>query len=377
MPFICYRHGLGRTDFFILNDPELSFREIVRKNMISVKNETSTNALKLERPEDILKLDRNEIVVKLEKGEGTLKIEKIGSTPLKVEIPIEDDSGVKVEKSDSASVKTEPAEGGDSIKTTCDVSVREDGEEKDGLSCERTEVTVSDEPKCDLKSTTSGIEKTDNSKNSQCSPSDEKSESEELKQGTEAQELEKVSNCDTLKRTLEAPPMDIVPQEVDVHEDVQVPKDINLSNVSETSNTENKDLDTHINMLSSDLVKTEGALSDKLKKEMEDEKKNADVKMETGSVKSESDINSVKEETRTDLSGSTDISKTHSSGNTEVVDRFKAMFPELEVMHRFPEIDTTVVADKQSTIAQLLQQSYQNPIKWPKVRHCKIILILC
>lgn len=334
--------------------------------MISVKNETS-NALKLERPEDILKLDRNEIVVKLEKGEGTLKIEKIGSTPLKVEVPSEDDGGVKVEKSDSASVKTEPSEAADSIKTNCDDSVKEDSGEKESVSCERTEVTVSGESKCDL---TSGIEKTDNSIISQCSPSEVKSDAEELKQGADSQELEKVNNCDTLKRTLEAPPMDVVPQEMEVDEDEQVPKDINLSNVSETSNNESKSLDTEKDLSSSDVIKTEGPFSDeKLKKDVDEDKKNVDVKLETGSVKSESDINSVKEETRTDLSGSTDLSKTHSSGNTEVVDRFKAMFPELEVMHRFPEIDTTVVADKQSTIAQLLQQSYQNPIKWPKVRY--------
>lgn len=336
--------------------------------MISVKSET-TNALKLERPEDILKLDRNEIVVKLEKGEGTLKIEKIGSTPLKVEIPSEDDSGVKVENSNSASVKVEPAEDIDSIKTNCDVSVKETSEEKDGVSCERTEVTVSDEPKCDLKSTTSGIEKTDNSIISQSSPSEVKSESEEVQQGTNSHELEKVNNCDTLKKTLEAPPMEVVPQEMEIEEDEQVPKDINISNVSETSNIENSNLDTNKELSNPEVNKNDGPLSENLKKEIDDDKKNIDVKMETGSVKSESDINSVKEETRTDLSGSTDLSKTQSSGNTEVVDRFKAMFPELEVMHRFPEIDTTVVADKQSTIAQLLQQSYQNPIKWPKVRY--------
>ena len=79
--FLSFRHGLGRTDFFILNDPDLSFVDVLRKHLVldqpvpmqkeGVKLETD---IKFERPEDILRTDKNEIIVKLEKGEGTLKI---------------------------------------------------------------------------------------------------------------------------------------------------------------------------------------------------------------------------------------------------------------------------------------------------------------
>lgn len=74
--FITFRHGLGRTDYYLLNDPDLSFHEILRKKVRSETLDTK-EAIKLESPEDILKFDKDEILVKLEKGEGTLKIEKV------------------------------------------------------------------------------------------------------------------------------------------------------------------------------------------------------------------------------------------------------------------------------------------------------------
>lgn len=71
-----FRHGLGRTDYYLLNDPDLSFHEILRKKVRSESLDAKV-AIKLESTEDILKFDKNEILVKLEKGEGTLKIEKV------------------------------------------------------------------------------------------------------------------------------------------------------------------------------------------------------------------------------------------------------------------------------------------------------------
>lgn len=106
------RHGLGRTDFYILNDPELSFRDTVNKNVMSA---VSSNVLKAEfmsptiKPDklenDILRVDQNQIVVKLEKGEGTLQIEKVGGTVVKKEQ--QSDETVSV---DISFVKTEPEE---------------------------------------------------------------------------------------------------------------------------------------------------------------------------------------------------------------------------------------------------------------------------
>ena len=77
------KHGLGRTDITILNDPDFSFHKMLAKSICrenqSLKNlDKSEKAIKIENREDILKFDKDEILVKLEKGEGTLKIEKVG-----------------------------------------------------------------------------------------------------------------------------------------------------------------------------------------------------------------------------------------------------------------------------------------------------------
>lgn len=62
--------------------------------------------------------------------------------------------------------------------------------------------------------------------------------------------------------------------------------------------------------------------------------------------------------------------------SAESVDRLKAMFPELEVVHK--DISSPVIDKLPShkplqqidqTIAHLLATSYQNPIKWPKVNY--------
>lgn len=60
----------------MLNDPDLSFHEVLRKKVRSESFDTK-DAIKLESHEDILRFDKDEILVKLEKGEGTLKIEKV------------------------------------------------------------------------------------------------------------------------------------------------------------------------------------------------------------------------------------------------------------------------------------------------------------
>lgn len=65
----------------------------------------------------------------------------------------------------------------------------------------------------------------------------------------------------------------------------------------------------------------------------------------------------------------------------ESVDKLKAMFPELEVMHKGTDLDTNTTGypvDKQNkvqlekTFAQLIAHSYQHPVRWPKVRKSKL-----
>lgn len=68
---------MGRTDYYLLDDPELSFHDILRKKVSSQEMKESKDAIKLGSREDILKLNKDELLVKLEKGEGILKIEKV------------------------------------------------------------------------------------------------------------------------------------------------------------------------------------------------------------------------------------------------------------------------------------------------------------
>lgn len=65
----------------------------------------------------------------------------------------------------------------------------------------------------------------------------------------------------------------------------------------------------------------------------------------------------------------------------ESVDKLKAMFPELEVMHKGTDLDTNTAGypmDKQNkvqlekTFAQLIAHSYQHPVRWPKVRKSQL-----
>ena len=86
------KHGLGRTDITILNDPDFSFHKMLAKSIYGTAQmpkifEKSEKAIKIENRENILNFDKDEILVKLEKGEGTLKIEKVamkkdGVTPV-------------------------------------------------------------------------------------------------------------------------------------------------------------------------------------------------------------------------------------------------------------------------------------------------------
>lgn len=100
----------------------------------------------------------------------------------------------------------------------------------------------------------------------------------------------------------------------------------------------------------------------------------------------ESDIvseNSLKGEESLDAMPLTSKKQTNCNSNSQAAE-LKAMFPDLEVIQplsHLAEVDAYVLGGKQSsinsgevldysepTVAQLLAQSYQNPIKWPKVR---------
>lgn len=100
----------------------------------------------------------------------------------------------------------------------------------------------------------------------------------------------------------------------------------------------------------------------------------------------ESDVvseNSLKGEESLDAVPLTTKKQANCNTNSQAAE-LKAMFPDLEVIQplsRLADVDTYILGGKQPsisggdvldysepTVAQLLAQSYQNPIKWPKVR---------
>lgn len=102
-----FRHGLGRTDYYLLDDPGLSFHQILRKKVTSHEAKESKDAIKLGSREDILKLNKDELLVKLEKGEGILKIEKVVK---KENADEKDKKEVEQDKTELAVVKSETEE---------------------------------------------------------------------------------------------------------------------------------------------------------------------------------------------------------------------------------------------------------------------------
>lgn len=128
---------MGRTDYYILNDPEFSFHEILRKKVTTdTTNQTqqeNKDAIKLESTEDILKFDKNEILVKLEKGEGTLKIEKVAikKEEKHEDKPEEKKAETKVELS---VVKSETTEESNSKKDNKEEVVKSEKEELETTS---------------------------------------------------------------------------------------------------------------------------------------------------------------------------------------------------------------------------------------------------
>lgn len=133
-----FRHGLGRTDYYVLNDPDLSFQEVLRKKVnFEASSNEQKDAIKLESPEDILKFDRNEILVKLEKGEGTLKIEKVAvkkDNPQELKDDVKKESTNKVEltlvKNDGNVESNEPVASEKPISETTEVSEKKEEEIK-------------------------------------------------------------------------------------------------------------------------------------------------------------------------------------------------------------------------------------------------------
>lgn len=333
---------------------------------MNLKGETN---IKLERPEDFIPLDKNEIVVKLEKGEGTLKIEKVG-VKQEIDVPESVKKGEDKERQeDGADVVTE-------IKTenAANDDKKTKGEEPDGTK----EVDRADKSDFPTKGSKDEIGKEQQSTEiSESSSTKEEVESCE-RTGEKCEVSEIISakgetNCGNSESFVNSS-VNVEKQGSEVFQDkgeVKVEK-------KATDEVGDKSVEMNLSTTEQDLQESASS-AEKCKPSLSEstvEKKSVttetseDVKQVTVSEESVQSSGKVDKET---------IVKAEDSKEMEGIERFKAMFPELEVMQKLPEIDTTVVTAPEkttipvprpsldSTVAQLIAHSYQNPIKWPKV----------
>lgn len=142
-----------------MNDPELSFREIVNKNVMSVVSSASfkSEIPAVTKPEktdnDVVRVDQNQIVVTLEKGEGTLQIEKIGAVkkePTSEEPAAASETVTVKSEPEETPVASEPEKSKEEVKSEEPAAVPEESskpqEEKTEESAEKETEMVPEEP---------------------------------------------------------------------------------------------------------------------------------------------------------------------------------------------------------------------------------------
>lgn len=359
------KHGLGRTDITILNDPDFSFHKLLTRSMYAgtqtpkAMDKSAEKAIKIESREDILKFDKDEILVKLEKGEGTLKIEKVGA---------------KKDKDPSTAEKK--PETADSDKTQVELTIvkaeAKPSEEKSVSGSltittvprtpEAENVAVKSEEKSELPVETV---KTDSAKTSQTEKPNDEQPTKEV--GTESAEsfVELEKEDTTTAQEKEAAKQEAEPAEKS--EESQTRE----AETTEKSDSEAKDS-------SKSAVEKSAEATDPVTDHstVEDEKSNkTPTKPETAPAKEEVEVQEVK---------SSEVAK-EKPKVAQVEDKcsvqaaeLKAMFPDLEVIQplsRLTQIDTFVLRDKptdynnEPTVVQLLAHGCGNAtsIKWPKV----------
>lgn len=343
------KHGLGRTDITILNDPDFSFHKLLTRGIYASTQtpkamEKTEKAIKIENREDILKFDKDEILVKLEKGEGTLKIEKVGA---KKDQSTADKKSEDPEKSQveltivKAEVKPEEKSVGSSLTITT-VAKTSDTENVALKSEEKNELAI--EPvKCD------GADQISTAKSA-----DEKHDKEATPESTESPSVVEVEK-----------------------EDKSQGKENKETESAEKSNGSQVQ-DSAMEMAE----KGDTSVKDKVEN-VEKSTENTEPTVEDNSKSAKPDTTPAKEEVEVQEAKSSDVVK-EKTKITPIEDKcsvqaaeLKAMFPDLEVIQplsRLTQIDTFVLRDKSTdynnepTVVQLLAHGYGSPpIKWPKV----------
>lgn len=323
--FINFRHGLGRTDYYLLNDPDLSFQEVLRKKVNSEQQPAqpaatdNKEAIKIESHEDILKFDKDEILVKLEKGEGTLKIEKVA---------VKKDQQPDEKKLDTVEIenKTTPPSVVKPEEEVTEKAQEESREEEKPVETEKE-----DTPKEEVKEQIDGpIEKEINEEKLEEKTEVEEKPAEEVKEEvkeviTETNEPEEEVKKEVEEKTEEKLTVEeIKPESIEKDKEPQVEKEKEKTKETEETVTEVK-----------------------VKKPVE--------------VKKEQQEKEKEKPTESDLC-------------SKQAAELKAMFPDLEVIQplsRLSQVDTFVLRDKQGTGAldfseTTVAQLFNNAVKWPK-----------
>jgi len=372
----CYyfRHGLGRTDFYILNDPELSFREIVQKNLLSAVSGSFTTemleAAKLETAKtEAVKLDATKgEAVKLD----TAKTETPKTDVTKLDVVKTE--AIEVESTESETINSEIPKSETAKTEKVDLEIKIESVELQEIEVEKVEkVEINDD------STSEKIESTRTEaiaadiNGDLVNTTDEKVEIPSNEEPKEEQI--DVNNGESIKP--------------DITDDSKVEEEVSNIPTEQLNDKSSDEVADHQNEgeKSENNTSVENKQTDENEK---DESKNSDVENTVKSDDVESKIESIRNvinEAPSDTIGKFDTKVTEPvikpkecSSSVESVDRLKAMFPELEVVHKDisnPTIDKLPMHKPlqqiDQTIAHLLATSYQNPIKWPKV---SILMIL-
>lgn len=353
-----FRHGLGRTDFYILNDPELSFREIVQKNLLSAVSGSFTTemfeAAKLETAK--IETTKSE-PVKTEtiKVVSTTKSETVKSEVSKLEITKTEiaDSEVKSESVEPQETQEEKIDAITSIKTepiNSESIVTEKIQDAENNTAEKDETPLnetSDEPmEVDNEEHKKPDISSDNSKEEQEVSSEIKTE-QLLNESSKIVDQKKDEEKQKTSSSVENKSTDDQDKDIDNDKD----KDESQSILEEKTVT-------------SDDIESKIEHTNKEIKEPINQPTTNEIAVDTNNSKPDTKF----------IEQQTVKPKECSFPSVESVDKLKAMFPELEVLHK--DISTPTV-DKlpmpkplqqiDQTIAHLLATSYQNPIKWPKV----------
>lgn len=355
------KHGLGRTDITILNDPDFSFHKVLSKHMYSnIQSKLADKpekAIKIENREDILKFDKDEILVKLEKGEGTLKIEKVGAkkdkdlnvTDKKAENIDSEKSQVeltiikaenKVEElpiSNALTITTIPRSTPVDKEPVTKIKTEEKSEviiESVKPEVSKTDPVTGNDTKTDEMKVNNAAENVDESATVEVekeSQSNEKDPSVEVEKESQDEKLEESQTPDTSKETIEK------------------------GLVEQKSNTETTEKTAESNEVTA----------------VEESKSN--VKTDLPVIKEEAET----QEAKPVVDASKDkgkVCKLEDKCSVQAAE-LKAMFPDLEVIQplsRLTQIDTFVLRDKpidynEPTIVQLLSHNSNSSAKWPKV----------